>query len=332
MRARGYTLVEMLTTVAILGLLLFAVGAALTHVLDAEALGAGRQSALRSADELGTRMSEEARSATAVFVPSVDVLGQPNTDGHEVDFFRKSSDGTLNYVAYRFDAATATVRRYEYVPAAGGAQILNNDLMAENIQSLAAVRTTPGAIASVVGNENVAPVNVYYGTPELEGGNGIVAVSMQAGLPGQPPHPYEVHLSSHAAPTDLSIVVQAGSPPPSPGTTPTPIAVSFVLQSVKVRPPHGPNGKGSPGDGGGGPHGPGIDGTATFLGAGAESGVSWFDFYNVFPTVADGIYYYTASDGSQVTVDITCSSGACPPFKPLPVATSSAQIIFHTIN
>src|SRR4029077_19236772 len=76
---RGYTLVEVLVTVAVLGMLLFAVGAAVTHVLDAEMVGAGRQSSFRSADELAARLGEESRSSTAVFVPNMDVLGQSNS-------------------------------------------------------------------------------------------------------------------------------------------------------------------------------------------------------------------------------------------------------------
>src|SRR5438132_11941662 len=99
--AHGYSLIEVLLTVSLLGLLLFVVGDSIAHVLDATRLGEVRQNVALSADELATRMAEEARSSTAVFVPSSDVLGQDNTGpsgGHEVDFFRKASNGSPAFV------------------------------------------------------------------------------------------------------------------------------------------------------------------------------------------------------------------------------------------
>src|SRR5215831_12033374 len=137
--APGYSLLEVLLTVSLLGMLLFVVGDSITHVLDATRLGETRQNVARSSDELATRMAEEARSSTAVFVPSSDVLGQDNgggSGGHEVDFFRKASNGSPAFVAYRFDGSTSFVTRYEYVPVAGGApQIVHQDKMAEHIAS-----------------------------------------------------------------------------------------------------------------------------------------------------------------------------------------------------
>jgi len=186
----GYSLLEVLLTVALLGLLLFAVGDAVGRVLSSTTIGEGRQEVSRSSDELALRLSEEARSSTAVFVPAVDVLGDPNTStagSREVDFFRKASDGTSAFVAYHFDQRSGSVVRYEYVPAAGGQpQIIHQDVMADQVASFSAVRTAPDSVSGIVGAGNVKPVNVYYGSPGLVGGNGIVTVAIVAGALGEP--------------------------------------------------------------------------------------------------------------------------------------------------
>jgi prepilin-type N-terminal cleavage/methylation domain-containing protein len=328
---RGFSLVEVLITVAVLGLLVFVVGTAVAHVLDVEMLGAGRQNVLRSADQLGMRLSEEARSSTAVYVPSVDVLGHPNTGptgGHEVDFFRKASDGSTTYVAYRFDLPSATVTRYEYQPVPGSPQIIHNDLMAEHVTSLAAVRTTPSAIPSVVGAAHIKPVNIYYGTAELVGGNGIVTVTIQTGLSGGPSRQFEVHLSSHAAPTDIAILVPSGPPPTPPGPSPTPITVGFLLMPPGIHPPHGPNHSGDPG--GGGIHGSGIPGSAEFYGNGSGNSDSWFALTNKYGILGDGTYSYQNSQGVTDSVSISCVSSPCPLFIPMPIPTSGTTLVFQT--
>jgi prepilin-type N-terminal cleavage/methylation domain-containing protein len=331
--SRGYSLIEVLATIAVLGMLLFAVGTAVTHVLDAEMTGAGRQATFRSADELAGRMSEEARSATAVFVPPTDVFGQSNTGqsgGHEVDMFRKASDGTLTYVAYRFDAGSGDVTRYDYLPGASGNQIVNSDLMAEGVTSLGAVRTSPSAIGSVVGASTIKPVNVYYGAAELEGGNGVVTVAIVAGPSGGPQQQLEVHLASRAAPTDVSVLVSAGSPPPSPGISPTPITVAFVLKAPNIE--HGPFHQGDPGnnDPSGGIHLPPEAGFGTFIGNGAGETADWLDLFTIYPVVQDGTYQFRNSSGEQETVTIVCNGTSCPPFVPLPIPTTGPGVVFQT--
>lgn len=330
--SRGYSLLEVLLTLSLLGLLLFAVGDSVGHTLDATMLGENRHDMATSAEELASRLGEEARSSTAVFVPSVDVLGQSNdgpNGGHEVDFFRKVSDGTTAFVAYRFDAQTGDVTRYDYVPGAGGPpQIVHQDLMAQRIQSLAAKKTAPGSIGGIVGGGNVNPVNIYYGSPEVVGGNGIVAVSVDAGVAGQPQRHIDIHLASRAAPTDVSILVPSGSPPPSPSPSSTPITVAFGLVSQNWKPPHGPNHGGDPG--GGGSHGPGIPGTAMFIGNGSGPTVDWLSLYSAFNIVVDGVYSFKDSSGDTETVTISCNNGPCPPFAPNPIPTMGPNVLFYT--
>ena len=327
---RGYSLLEVLLTVTLLGLLLFAVGDSIGRVLDSTLLGESRQNISRSGDELASRLSEEARSSTAVFLPAMDVLGQPNdsTSGaHEIDFFRKASDGTTAYVAYRFDLASGVVTRYEYVPASGGPpQIVHQDQMAAQITAFSAAKVALGSVRGVVGGTTVNPVNIYYGTPEIVGGNSIVAVSVALGLAGEPQRHIYVNLSSRAAPTDISILVASASPTPSPGPTSSPISVGFFIMAP-FHPPHGPNHGGDPqGEG----HGPGgIAGSATFYGLGSGQGETWFELTSQFGSVENGVYPVKNSDGTTTTVAITCDTNPCPRFIPMPVATVSASIIFH---
>lgn len=326
-RSKGFSLIEVLATVAILGMLLAAVGAAVSHVLDAELTGAGRQSTYRSADELAARLSEEARSSTAVFVPPTDVLGQPNygsTGAHEVDIFRKASDSTPTYVAYRFDSTSRTVTRYEYTPSAVGDTILNSDQLADGIASFSAVRTSPSAISSVVGASSIKPVNVYYGSADLEGGNGIVSVQVVAGAAGGPQTQMQIDLSTRAAPTDVAVLVSAGSPPPSPGVIPSPVTVAFIIRHPNIV--HGPFSINGPGQE---EHGPGIAGSVYFLGNGSGNTETLLELDAKYPIVQSGTYEFQNSEGQDITAVITCGDSACPPFMPRPIPTSGPTIYFQ---
>jgi len=249
--ASGYSLLEVLLTVSLLSLLLFAVGDVVAHVLDTTMRGEGRQNVSRSADELAFRLGEEARSSTAVYIPSVYVLGRPNmlaAGSQEVDFFRKASDGSSAFVAYHYDAPSGSVMRYEFVPEPGSTpQIIHQDEMADHVASFTAEKMTAQAAGGVVGAGSVDPVNIYYGSHDRVGGNGIVAVTVVEGLPGEPQRRFDVHLASRAAPTDVSILVPAGSPPPSPSPSNSPISVGFLLVSPNFHPPHGPYHGGDPG-------------------------------------------------------------------------------------
>jgi len=151
-RARGYSLIEAIIATAVLCALLFVVGDAVTHTLRAASLSGGRAGSARTVSELAIRMSEEARSSAAVFIPATDVFGNPNggTSAHEVDFFRRLSAGGDTYVAYRFDAAGGSVTRYEYAPASAGAAIVHADQAAENIAAFSPVRVTAGSMSDVL--------------------------------------------------------------------------------------------------------------------------------------------------------------------------------------
>jgi len=328
---RAYSLLEVLLTISLLGMLLFAIAYAVTHALATTALDVGRNGIARSADELVGRLSSEARSSTAVFVPSIDVYGRPNGDpngGHEVDFFRKASDGTPTFVAYRFDLVSGQVDRFEYNPVTGGPpNILNQDEVAAEVSSFGATFHEASSVPGIVGGADAKPVHIYYGSAAWSGGNGIVTVSVTAGANGGLQQHLDVDLASRAAPTDVSVLVAPGSPTPSPSSSP--ILVGFSLHSAH---PHGPNHQGSGGDGDpGGLWGPGIPGTAWFTGNGVGATVDWQSFYSQFNVVVDGTYKFKDSNGDVESVTISCD-GACPPFVPNPIATSGPIVVFHTAN
>jgi len=324
---RAYSLLEVLLTISLLGMLLFAIAYAVTHALATTALGVGRNGIARSADELASRLSSEARSSTAVFVPSIDVYGRPNDDsngGHEVDFFRKASDGTPTFVAYRYDHASGQVDRFEYNPTMGGSpNILNQDEVATEVSAFDATFHEASSVPGIVGGTNAKPVHIYYGSAAWSGGNGIVTVSVTAGASGGLQQHLDVHLASRAAPTDVSVLVAPGSPTPSPSSSP-------ILVEFKLLPPllHGPNHGGDPG---GDPHGPGLPGSALFAGNGSGVTVDWQSFYNQFNIVVDGTYSFKDSNGNVEVVTISCD-GACPPFAPNPFATQGPTVIFHTVH
>src|ERR1022692_3569671 len=99
---RGMSLIESIIAMSVLTLLIFIATDAAVHTLRVAALTGGRASSARTVSELASRMAEEARSSTAVFIPANDVLGDTNAGAaaHEVDFFRRLSAGGDSYVAY----------------------------------------------------------------------------------------------------------------------------------------------------------------------------------------------------------------------------------------
>ena len=330
---RAYSLLEVLLTICLLGMLLFAITLAVSHTLSTTSLDVGRNGIARSADELASRLQSEARSSTAVFVPSTDVYGLPNggpSGGHEVDFFRKASDGSPNFVAYRYDGGSSSVDRIEYSPTSSGPpNILNRDVVATEVSAFGATFHEASSMPGIVGGADVTPVHIYYGSADWEGGNGIVTVSVSSGAAGPTQEHLDVHLASRAAPTDVSVLVASGSPPPSPSPSSSPLMAGFL---VKGQIQHGPNHGGDPGDPGGGIHGPGVSGTAWFSGNGTGASEDWQSLYTEYNVVQDGTYNFKDSNGNGETVTITCDDGACPPFVPNPIATQGSQVVFHTAN
>ncbi|MBV8222528.1 MAG: hypothetical protein JO293_04160, partial [Candidatus Eremiobacteraeota bacterium] len=299
-RCRGYTLFEALIAVCVLLLLLFVVSDAVQRMLHNTAMSSARAEQARTANELVTRLNEEARSSTAVFIPANDVLGNANGgfSAHEVDFFRKLSAGGDAYVAYRLDETSGTVTRYEYSLVAGAPVVVHADEVADGIESLVPRRTPAGSLADVVSPETVSDVSLLYGTAGVVGGNDIVIVDVQGQASnGVAPAPISVHLASRAAPTSLAVLAPAAPPPPPGGG---PITIPFIIRGASpmtFHVPHGPWHSGGPVDNPDSPdsgiHTPTIAGLLMYIGP--AGGFSYLDLFSEYPVVESGTYTFVDS-------------------------------------
>ncbi|HEY5095969.1 MAG TPA: hypothetical protein VII69_12715 [Candidatus Eremiobacteraceae bacterium] len=328
MRLRGLTVIETVFSVAILALLIFVVGDAVSHTLRAGSMHVGRASEIRSASGMEARLNEEARSSTSVFVPPIDVVGEDNssTNAHEVDFFRRASDGSDTYVAYRFDRGSGTVTRYDYALIGNAPQTTHADLSAAGIASFFPQQVDVSATGDVVGAESITPVSVYYGSLRNAGGNGVVLLDITTSAEGgAPAESSSIHLAAKSAPTDLAELVSGSSPPPK-----GPVVVAFMIVPKLMKGPwHGGGG----GDGDPNPiHTGAMPGTSAFIG-GEGGPVNWFEVSQVEPVLESGLYRYTDSDGNRITLTISCDGNPCPQFVPVPQQIPGAPkglLVFRT--
>jgi hypothetical protein len=305
----------------VLFVLLVAVGDAVSRTLHVAAMSNSRAGAVRTISELGVRLSEEARSASAVFIPATDVLGGSNAgaQAHEVDFFRRLSAGGDTYVAYRFDSSSGVVTRYEYSLAGGVVSITHADQAAAGIAAFAPVRAAAASMADVVDPGEVGRVSILYGAPGVVGGNDVVTLTMQAApSDGVAPLPVDVRLASRAAPTSLSVLVPAAAPPPVHGG---PITIPFIIRGAV----HGWHGVWHFGDPGGGEfsgmHENQMFGEVEYYGPGDLGTLDWLGLLANDPTVESGSYSFVDSSGARMTITITCNDGIpCPRFRPLPTS------------
>src|SRR5579872_4613063 len=333
-RASGFTVIELLVSSAIVLVLLTAICLAVIQMLKVEAVHAGRASMGRTVSQLAARMQEEARSSTAVFIPSVDILGQANdaAAAHEVDFYRKLSAGGSAYVAYRYDATAKAVMRYDYTGALGNPTIQNTDTVATDVSSFVAHRQAVSSSDLIAGSD-IPKVSILYGSSQVVGGNDIVVVDVSSQSGVSPTETVAVHLAAGAYPTSLAVLA-AGVPP----TTPPTHTVPFVLlrPGFQVHFPHGPLHIGAPGDPSSPMHWVAGIGSAQFFGAGPEFSGDWFDFSALYDRVTTGIYTFRTSSGATVTVTIQCDENPCPFFHPSPTSggtfTPKNGVAFQTLN
>jgi prepilin-type N-terminal cleavage/methylation domain-containing protein len=307
MNARGFSLAELLVSMAVVLILLVAVSAAIVQTLHVQAFHAGRASMSRSVSDLSERLREEARSATAVFVPSVD-------------FFRRQSDDGDAFVAYRFDGASGDVTRYEYSTLSGAKVVTVADVAASDIAAFSVLRETAGTAGGTLAGASDPPsVTISYGTPELTGGNDVVVAGIQPRGRDSIPGPVAlVHLASRVAPTAVAVLAPTGVPTSPPGTKVFPFII--LRPGFPVTPPHGPLHGGSPGGPGSFLHWVAAAGSVQFFGSSETAAGDWFELSAMYARAGSGVYSFHAADGSSVTALISCTGGPCPSFKPLPVS------------
>ena len=218
----GFTLVELVVgaavgAVAIGTLVLFASRLTQsTSVLDTRVQSQG------ASERLMERLAAEAASAWAIYVPSTDVHGNANADGHEVDFFSEDGSHRPYSWTYTFDAAHKNVTRYAFAPgtpANAGDVIGPVDLFAASMVSAGQI----GAEDPLFAGATVTPVTYAFdASSSAVGGNALVRLQIDASGVTQ-----STLLASATAPTTFTVIVKY-TPSPTPVITPTPTPIPFT--------------------------------------------------------------------------------------------------------
>lgn len=218
---RGFTLIEIVVAAAIGAMLLWGMLVLANRTAaSAEALDA-RLYASAGVSHLLERMTSEAASALAVYVPPTDVLGESNSDGHEVDFYAQDASHRSYAWSYTYDAAAKALTRYAFAPGVA-------PVAGERIASIDAFVASSVAASAISDSQNPAydPLfasasarDVAYAIPSYPaaiGGNRLVALQIAAsGVDTR------ALLASADAPTAFTVVI-AYTPSPAPIATPTP--------------------------------------------------------------------------------------------------------------
>jgi prepilin-type N-terminal cleavage/methylation domain-containing protein len=213
---RAFSLVELLVAAAIASML----GSALVLILHATIFGAAhldaRLTARTSIDRLSDRLTSDAASAWSIFVPSTDVLGAKNADGHEIDFASEDASRNDCWWAYTFDAKTALVTKYAYVP--GGKAVAGDtfaslggfDAELHPITDLTSRSSDIYDPLFAAANATAVDFDFGWSTAAATGGNHLVRVELTgSGIDRT------LVLASGTAPSHFTIVVTYTPPPPT---------------------------------------------------------------------------------------------------------------------
>jgi Tfp pilus assembly protein PilV len=217
-REAGFTLIETVVAAAIGVVVLWATLVFADRMVLWSASANQRVGAVAAADRLIERMSSEASSAMAVYVPAIDALGASNSDGHEVDFFTEDGAHRTYSWAYNFAGGTRTITRYALNP--GSAATAGDTLT--DIDSFSASALTVGQLGSydpLFAGASASDVPYTFAAmPGAIGGNRLVAVQITASGVDR-----SVLLASADAPTAFTVVVTyTASPAPVATATPVP--------------------------------------------------------------------------------------------------------------
>ncbi len=217
-RQAGFTLIETVVGAAIGVTIVWCVLGFADRMVFWSASANARLVGVANAERLIERLSSEAASSLAVYVPATDALGASNGDGHEVDFFTEDGAHRTYGWAYNFAAGTKTVTRYTLNP---GSAASAGDTLA-GIDSLSASPLTVGQLGTydaLFAGANASDVPYTFAAmPGALGGNRLVAVQITASGVDR-----SVLLASADAPTAFTVVVTyTASPVPVATATPVP--------------------------------------------------------------------------------------------------------------
>ncbi len=112
LRQRGAALLDLVVGAAVALIVFSSLVTALHFIVDTARSRHAAMVARTESDQMFERMDSEAASAWSIFVPSQDLDGASNADGHEVDFTTEDAARHLFHWAYRYDAHAMTVTRY----------------------------------------------------------------------------------------------------------------------------------------------------------------------------------------------------------------------------
>ncbi|MGA8532550.1 MAG: prepilin-type N-terminal cleavage/methylation domain-containing protein [Candidatus Tumulicola sp.] len=209
MRAqRGFSLVEVMIAAAIA----LVVGWELLALTHATIFGAARLDqrlrARTGADRLEERLTSDAASAWSIFVPTQDVNGAGNGDGHEVDFATEDRSHRSYWWAYTFDPPAKRVTRYAYSPGSApvsGETYADIDGLTAHTHPITDLsRPSSGAYDPLFAQTTVSAVDVDFGwNPDAAGGNHLVSVRLTGGGVDR-----TTLLASATAPSHFTVLVK----------------------------------------------------------------------------------------------------------------------------
>jgi type II secretory pathway pseudopilin PulG len=217
-RQAGFTLLETVVGAAIGVTIVWCVLAFADRLVFWSASANARLNAVANTERLIERMSSEAASSLAVFVPATDALGAANSDGHEVDFFTEDGAHRTYSWAYNFAAATKTITRFTLDPgnaATAGDTLGGIDTFSANPLPVSQLSAYDPLFAGAGASD--VPYT-FAAMPGALGGNRLVAVQIAASGVNR-----SALLASGDAPTAFTVVVTyTASPAPVATATPVP--------------------------------------------------------------------------------------------------------------
>ncbi|MGH7737287.1 MAG: hypothetical protein ACREMP_05400 [Candidatus Tyrphobacter sp.] len=211
LRQRGAALLDLVVGAAV-ALMIFGLLVCVLHSTVAAA--ASRHATMLARTQVVQtlqRMDAQAASSWSIFVPSTDLNGQSNSDGHEVDFTTQDATRRLYHWAYLYDTSAKTLTRY--LLAAGSAPIAG--AVAPGITGFTASAYPATAISDpstpiydpLFAAVTVTPV--AYALPDGSiAGNAFVQVRISGAGTSQ-----SDLLATSLAPTQFTVVVQYTPPP-----------------------------------------------------------------------------------------------------------------------
>ncbi len=113
------------------------------------------------------QIATDAQHSRWVGIPSTDIYGASNTNGHEIDFYTVDSNKNPYFWAWYYDTNAQTLQKYTYTDPASRANLKTAGQQAWNITGFSAaslaLSTITNAELSAIGVTSITPQNVGYG-------------------------------------------------------------------------------------------------------------------------------------------------------------------------